>query len=176
MEKLEPLMISSKQQQQQVKENVNLEFESELLKAEVESELLKAEVESDLLKAEVESELLQAEVESDVNSKKINKVKKTKKTKILTGEESLLLKKLKKTKKARVNTKLLCDQCDYTGFRRSLTKHKKAKHDGVRYPCDQCELSVSHLSDLKRHKDAKHKGKLDIPVINVSLLLHSRDI
>ena len=39
-----------------------------------------------------------------------------------------------------------------------LKRHKEAKHEGIRYPCDQCEFAATRISLLKRHKEAKHEG------------------
>ena len=36
-----------------------------------------------------------------------------------------------------------CDQCEYTGSRAAVKHHKESKHDGIRYPCDQCEFNAS---------------------------------
>ena len=40
---------------------------------------------------------------------------------------------------------------------RNLKKHKKVKHEGIRYPCDQCEDTFSYIYTLKQHKEAKHE-------------------
>ena len=52
-----------------------------------------------------------------------------------------------------------CDQCDYSFTAVSiLNKHKKSKHKGIRYLCDQCEYTASDLGNLKRHKRSEHEG------------------
>ena len=52
-----------------------------------------------------------------------------------------------------------CDQCEYSATQvGTLKKHKEAKHEGIRYPCDQCEYSATQMSALKTHKEAKHEG------------------
>ena len=52
-----------------------------------------------------------------------------------------------------------CDQCEYSTTRMSdLKKHKEAMHEGIRYPCDHCEFSATQMSNLQRHKEAKHEG------------------
>ena len=33
-----------------------------------------------------------------------------------------------------------------------------SKHEGFKYPCDQCEYEASKKSNLKTHKMAKHEG------------------
>ena len=50
-----------------------------------------------------------------------------------------------------------CDECEYSANRlANLKMHKQSKHDGVRYPCDQCEYSASYKSELNKHKRMKH--------------------
>ena len=34
---------------------------------------------------------------------------------------------------------------------------QKSKHEGVRYPCVQCEYTVAKLSSLQRHKQSYHE-------------------
>ena len=34
--------------------------------------------------------------------------------------------------------------------------HKKSKHEGIRYPCNECEYAAIQVADLKRHKKRKH--------------------
>ena len=36
--------------------------------------------------------------------------------------------------------------------------HKEAKHEGVRYDCDQCGFKAPSKRSIKRHKDAVHEG------------------
>ena len=36
--------------------------------------------------------------------------------------------------------------------------HKESKHDGIRYPCDQCEYAATTSSSLRRHKESKYRG------------------
>ena len=38
------------------------------------------------------------------------------------------------------------------------TPVNKAKHKGIRYPCDQCDISATTSSNLNAHKKAKHLG------------------
>ena len=50
-----------------------------------------------------------------------------------------------------------CDQCDYVGnYASNLKLHKRSTHEGIRYLCDQCENAATQHSDLKSHKKAKH--------------------
>ena len=36
-----------------------------------------------------------------------------------------------------------------------LKNNKEMMHEGIRYYCDQCEYTASHLSLLKRHKESR---------------------
>ena len=36
--------------------------------------------------------------------------------------------------------------------------HKKTKHEGMKYDCDQCDSSVTTQSYLGIHKQSKHDG------------------
>ena len=52
-----------------------------------------------------------------------------------------------------------CDQCQYEAIGKdNPSRHKKSKHEGVRYECryecDQCEWKI-HLTD---HIKSKHEG------------------
>ena len=52
-----------------------------------------------------------------------------------------------------------CDQCNYAATTvQSLKVHKEANHEGIRYPCDQCDLIYTSLSDLNKHQRSKHEG------------------
>ena len=53
-----------------------------------------------------------------------------------------------------------CNMCDkhYTD-RRHLSRHKDSAHEGVRYPCDQCNAGpFADSSGLRRHKASEHEG------------------
>ena len=39
-----------------------------------------------------------------------------------------------------------------------LEKSHKGKHEGVTYPCDQCDYAATTLSKLKQHTRIKHEG------------------
>ena len=39
-----------------------------------------------------------------------------------------------------------------------MKAHKEAKHEGIRYQCDQCEYRSVQLSGLTMHKQSKHEG------------------
>ena len=40
-----------------------------------------------------------------------------------------------------------------------LKQHKEAKHEGIRYPCDECEYITAYAAELKRHKKSKHDNR-----------------
>ena len=53
-----------------------------------------------------------------------------------------------------------CNMCDkhYTNSQ-DLRRHKASAHEGVRYPCDQCDVSpFTQSSCLRRHKASAHEG------------------
>ena len=56
--------------------------------------------------------------------------------------------------------KFPCDQCEFTACTNSyLKKHKETKHGGTNiYPCDVCGLTVTTSADLKEHKLNEHPG------------------
>ena len=55
------------------------------------------------------------------------------------------------------NLNLSCDQCEYTATHISnLKRHKKARHDGVKFPCKHCDYKASYSHHLKTHKETKH--------------------
>ena len=52
-----------------------------------------------------------------------------------------------------------CDQCEYSATQKqNLKKHKEIKHEGVLYPCDQCDYIASLEINLKQHKASVHEG------------------
>ena len=51
-----------------------------------------------------------------------------------------------------------CDQCEYTGSRKALYKHRRSKHEGIRYPCDHCDYAATTPTGLRQHKESKHEG------------------
>ena len=61
-----------------------------------------------------------------------------------------------------------------------INQHKKSKHEGVVYCCDQCDFITSYSSDLKVHKNAKHLGikyicdQCDVSVKYKRILLNTR--
>ena len=51
-----------------------------------------------------------------------------------------------------------CDQCDYKGSSHGLYRHRKSKHEGVKYPCAECNYIATTSSHLKRHIAGQHEG------------------
>lgn len=53
-----------------------------------------------------------------------------------------------------------CDQCNYVATRTDhLKSHKEAKHEGIRrFACDQCNFTSTTASNLKTHRESKHDG------------------
>ena len=51
-----------------------------------------------------------------------------------------------------------CSQCEHAATTAEALKiHVKSKHDGVRYPCPECEFYSTTASYLKKHIAKKHK-------------------
>ena len=52
-----------------------------------------------------------------------------------------------------------CDQCDYKAtLKWTLLGHLKSKHEGIKYPCDQCDFKATHKGTLKSHMKSIHEG------------------
>ena len=49
-------------------------------------------------------------------------------------------------------------QCSYAGSRSKVYEHKKIKHEGVRYPCSECDYKAGCLCNLRQHTESTHKG------------------
>ena len=50
-----------------------------------------------------------------------------------------------------------CNQCDYQATTRGhLQTHIQSKHEGIRYPCNQCDYQATQQSSLQSHISAKH--------------------
>ena len=44
-----------------------------------------------------------------------------------------------------------CDICDYSSKTTTALKmHKQHKHEGIKYPCDECSHVASKLDNLRR--------------------------
>ena len=51
------------------------------------------------------------------------------------------------------------NNCKYQGLSKiDLKQHKESTHEGVRYPCTECNSQYSEKTDLKAHILAVHKG------------------
>ena len=52
-----------------------------------------------------------------------------------------------------------CDQCNMKFSGRSyLKKHQRSVHEGIRYACNQCEYEAKWQGNLKKHKRVMHGG------------------
>ena len=52
-----------------------------------------------------------------------------------------------------------CDQCDYkTKSKKTLLKHVKSRHEGVKFPCDLWDYKAHHKSYLLTHLKSVHDG------------------
>ena len=52
-----------------------------------------------------------------------------------------------------------CSQCDYIAkFQRNLKRHIESEHQGIRFPCSQCDHRAKFQSDLRRHIENEHQG------------------
>ena len=50
-----------------------------------------------------------------------------------------------------------CNQCDYQATQQSnLQTHIQCIHEGVKYPCNQCDYQATTQSNLQRHISTKH--------------------
>ena len=41
-------------------------------------------------------------------------------------------------------------------FASHLKKHIESIHEGVRFPCDQCDYKATQKTNLKKHRKGKH--------------------
>ena len=39
-----------------------------------------------------------------------------------------------------------------------LAEHKRAVHEGIKHPCDQCNYQATTMGSLAEHKRAIHEG------------------
>ena len=54
-----------------------------------------------------------------------------------------------------------CDQCDYQATDSgNLQRHIQSKHECIKYPCNQCDSKLTRRSHLKSHIKAKHSGNI----------------
>ena len=56
------------------------------------------------------------------------------------------------------NENYSCDICGLQIQKRSLVRHKKNLHEGVKYPCRQCNHEASSKGNLATHQRAVHEG------------------
>jgi hypothetical protein len=69
---------------------------------------------------------------------------------------------------------ITCPSCAYTtSWTGDMNKHRMAKHEGLRFHCDQCDMKFVGRHILKRHKVTIHKGvrynctKCDYITVNI---------
>lgn len=63
-----------------------------------------------------------------------------------------------------------CDNCDYTSFYSGhLNKHKKGKHDEVKFNCDQRDYTSSYFGRLNLHKKIKHKKLFPVTIVDINI-------
>ena len=49
--------------------------------------------------------------------------------------------------------------CEYqTKFKNALTRHGQVKHEGIRYPCGQCNALFSTKFNLSAHQKTAHEN------------------
>ena len=59
---------------------------------------------------------------------------------------------MKHLKSKHQGVKYPCDQCDYKATQKGdLLRHLKSIHEGVKYPCGQCDYKATERSSLSRH-------------------------
>ena len=51
-----------------------------------------------------------------------------------------------------------CDQCDFQARRKSSLTEHILKHEGVKYSCDQCDSQFTDKSSLPKHIQTQHEG------------------
>ena len=57
------------------------------------------------------------------------------------------------------NIKYPCDQCSYQATTQgSLKQHIRAKHEGIKYPCPECDYQATEKGSLKKHIQSKHEN------------------
>ena len=71
----------------------------------------------------------------------------------VTGRKKVSIKQNKS------KTIYFCNDCDYNGSYAAYRYHTKYEHEGIRYPCDQCNHVATRNSNLTAHKNAKHSSK-----------------
>ena len=52
-----------------------------------------------------------------------------------------------------------CGQCEYQAtLKGNLDRHKRAVHQEIKYPCGQCEYQATQNEDLENHRRVGHEG------------------
>ena len=62
-------------------------------------------------------------------------------------------------KKSKANKSFFCQECG-AGFthKGTMNLHYKSIHQGVKYPCSQCDYQANQLGNLKKHIIKVHDG------------------
>merc|ERR1719470_505200 len=61
--------------------------------------------------------------------------------------------------KSKKNRKIFkCDICEYKSGRYKLEEHKRTKHLGITYSCDECDFRARSKNNLSQHIKSKHEG------------------
>ena len=63
------------------------------------------------------------------------------------------------TKSKHQGVKFPCPQCDHKATQKgSLLTHIKSVHEGVKYPCKKCDFKATQKGNLLRHIKSTHEG------------------
>ena len=66
---------------------------------------------------------------------------------------------IQRDKSVHEGVKYPCNQCDYQATQQgNLLQHIQSKHEGVKYACNQCDKQFTLQSSLTTHIQSKHKG------------------
>ena len=69
------------------------------------------------------------------------------------------------------NVRFKCDQCDYEATRREhLKTHSEGKHGGVKYLCDQCEYQAVWLNGIRQHNKNRHSHQFTMQVFDCQIV------
>ena len=87
----------------------------------------------------------------------------------------LLKKELEEHKRAvHEGVKFPCTQCDKRFTHKgNLEEHKRAVHEGVKFPCTQCDKRFTKKGYLEEHKRAVHEG-VKFPCTQFFLHIYSK--
>ena len=83
----------------------------------------------------------------------------------MTTSNTLQLKKKfeKHVKYKHEGVRYPCDQCEYAAITAGyLRKHNKNKHECVRYPCKQCDYVFTGASNLKKHIETNKRCQISL--------------